>query len=305
MFGAERSGTTLLSMMVGAHPEIAVPLSPTGLWYRQFKSLPESFSTAEGTERVVNELLAHERIKLWDQQLDKEALLQKIEPGDFGSLVAAFHSEYANQCSKPYWASMDIASIDNMHLANRWLPTARFIHLVRDGRDVALSHQNYPYGFGNIVECARAWSNQVTLNLRMGAMIDSDRYLVLRYEDLILDTEKTLSRLCHFIGVEFAPAMLSYAASVERKVPKEKRTLWPALAEPPVTSKAGRWRAEMSRNQRILFEQLGGDLLRELGYETFEKIPRSITALVLELGYCLGQGHRLKRLRQRLGLQRG
>src|SRR3546814_5319164 len=45
-----------------------------------------------------------------------------------------------------------------MDLVNAWFGNARFLHIVRDGRDVALSHQTMPYGAGNIAECARAWA---------------------------------------------------------------------------------------------------------------------------------------------------
>jgi hypothetical protein len=300
MFGMDRSGTTLLTMMVGAHPDIAVPLSTTGMWYELAEHLPEDFSSLEGAIRVFDDILRHERIGLWDQRLDRDRMLAEIRPGDFGSIVAACHREYARSSGKPVWASMDISTLDNMHLANAWFPDARFVHIVRDGRDVALSHQGYRYGAGNIAEVAVKWEARVTRNLRMGAMLPAGRYHVLRYEDLILEPERTLRHLCEFIGVPFSTQMLQYQESVERKIPKDKMFLWPALSEPPKPAKVGRWAKEMTLAQRVLFEQRGGTLLRELHYETFAKPPRCLAAMLLEMWYCVGQGGRFKRLRQLL-----
>jgi hypothetical protein len=305
MFGLDRSGTTLLTMMVGAHSNIAVPLSTTGMWYDVALGLPEDFDSTEGAARVVDQILQHERIRLWDQRLDRERLIADVQPGDFGSVVAAFHREYGRQSGKPVWASMDISTLDNMHLVNAWFPDARFVHIVRDGRDVALSHQGYKYGAGNIAEVAVKWEARVTRNLRMGAMLPADRYYTLRYEDLVLSPEPTLRQLCKFIGVPFSSEMLDYQKSVDRKIPKDKMFLWPALNGPPKAEKVGRWKKEMTVAQRVLFEQRAGSLLRELGYETFSIPPRSVAAMLLETWYCIGQGGRFKRLRQILPANKG
>src|SRR5699024_4541478 len=113
------------------------------------------------------------------------------QPGNFGSVVSAVHREYARQHGKPFWANSDIATLDAMHLANGWFPNGRFLHIIRDARDVALSHQTMPFGAGNIAECALAWRHRVGQSLRMGAILGPSRYLAIRYEDLILEPETT------------------------------------------------------------------------------------------------------------------
>jgi len=306
LFGFERSGTTLLSMMVGAHPAIAVPLSTTGLWYRYWVRRKEygELKRKEDVERLVHDLLAEERIRLWDARLNIREVLDELPPGSFPAVVERFHSLYARAQGKPRWGNIDIATLDHMDIASQWFPNARFVHLVRDGRDVALSHKTMPYGASNPLECAERWAHRVTVNLKMGSILGRQRYLVVRYEDLILDTEATLRRLCSFIGVEYSPAMLEYPEAVSRKIPPERRWLWPVLDRAPVTSKAFRWKQEMSRSQRVVFEGVAGELLKELGYESFPVIPKLASAYLLELCYFLDRGGRLRRFRERLGLRR-
>src|SRR3546814_11348155 len=81
-------------------------------------------------------------------------LLAGLPVGDYGAVVARFHAAYAEAKGKPCWANVDIATLDHMDLVNSWFPQARFLHIIRAGRDVALSHQTMPYGAGNIAECS-------------------------------------------------------------------------------------------------------------------------------------------------------
>jgi len=306
LFGMERSGTTLLSMMVGAHPQLAVPLATTGMWFDFARRLADYNDLAQPAdlERLVDDVLAHERIRLWDAELDRARILEGLPPGDFGALVARVHAEYARAKGKAHWANIDIATLDHMELVNDWLPTARFVQIVRDGRDVALSHQTMPYGSGNIADCAQAWVARVGVNAKMGRILGPARYHALRFEDLVGDSEATLRKLCDFLGVPFDTAMLRYTEMVDEKIPEDRRWLWPSLNQPPQTSKVGLWRQRMSRPQRIVFEEIAGKALKDWGYETFERRPKSLCAYLLSLWYFVTQGGRLRRLGRRLGLNR-
>jgi len=306
LFGMERSGTTLLSMMVGSHPQIAVPLATTGMWI-DFGRRLASYGHLEREEdlvRLVDDVLAHERIKLWDAVLDRKLILEGLPLGDYGALLSRVHGEYARAKGKPYWANIDIATLDHMELVNEWLPTARFVQIVRDGRDVALSHQTMPYGSGNIADCAHAWAARVSVNAKMGRILGPERYCALRFEDLVGDSEKSLRRLCDFLGVAFDGAMLHYGAMVEEKIPHDRRWLWPSLNQPPQVSKLDLWRHAMTRSQRIVFEEIATATLRDWGYETFERRPKSARAYLLALWYFVTQGGRLRRLGRRLGVAR-
>lgn len=304
LFGMERSGTTLLSMMVGAHPQIAVPLSVTGMWYEFFANLKVRYNdlaSESDVGRLVDSVLAHERIRLWDSVLDRDRIHENCRTRDFGSVVAAVHGEYARQQGKPRWANIDIATLDSMHIANAWFPNGRFVHIIRDGRDVALSHQTMPYGAGNIAECAMAWDRRVGQNLRIGAVLGPSRYLAIRYEDLILEPQAALHRICEFLSVPFSPAMLEYRQTVERTIPTDKRWLWPEISKPPQRSRVGVWKTHMSPTQRTVFEWNAGDLLRELHYEAGTRSGRHPLAYLLELWYFLSRGGRWHRFKKQLG----
>lgn len=307
MYGMERSGTTLLSMMVGAHPNIAVPLAVAALWYEIAEEIPSTYNdlaSEQDRARLIGDLLAHPRILKWDAPLDEAKVRSQLEGGSFADVVAAFYRAYAAEKGKSHWAQMEIATLDNLPTAHEWFPSARFVHLVRDGRDVALSHQTMPYGSGNIAECAVAWDRRLSTNMALGRLLGPDQYHLLRYEDLIEKPEATLTGLCEFIGVPYNEAMLRYPEMVDAKIPEERRWLWPDIQKGPNADNLYRWRKNMTPAQRAVFEDYAGKLLEKLGYEVSEQAPGSIYPHILDLWYFLGRGARLKRLRRRFGLAR-
>jgi hypothetical protein len=149
-----------------------------------------------------------------------------------------------------------------------------------------------------------AWQHDLRVNLKMGAMLGPDRYRVVRYEDLVLDSEATLQSLCAFLGVEYSPLMLDYPSAVEEKVPVSRRWLWPTLGQAPVKSNAYRWKTHMSPTKRIVFESTARALLAELGYEVHPVLPRRLRAYGLESLYALDRGGRLQRIARKAGFGR-
>lgn len=300
LFGYPRSGTTLLSVIFAAHPDISVPFSTTGLWFRA-----QADSGAEAVETACDRLIDDERIRLWRTPLDPADVRARLGGSrSFAQVVRAFHSAYADAHGKPQWGNIDIATIDEMHTVNRWFPRARFVQIVRDPRDVVLSNLSIPYNVGNALDIARAWRARVGTNLRMGAMLPDHRYAVLRYEDLLQAPEASLRRVCGRIGVAFDPAMLDFQDQARRQIPDSRAWLWPKLQGPLAAQNAGRWRREMGAHTCALVERETAGLMAELGYAPAAGRTSRAGLLALESWYQLTAGNRGRRLARRLGLAR-
>ncbi len=300
LFGFERSGTTLLTMMTGAHPRLSCPLSVTGTWWHFLDRLDAfgGLATADDIARMVAEVAAHERLKLWNVPFDEAAIAAAVTPGDYASLVDAFHAAAARAEGKARWVNMDIPTLFRFEDVARAFGDARFVQIVRDGRDVALSFKGYRFGGLNALEIADRWSRATVAADRIGHALGPDRYLRIRYEDLIALPEQTLDRLCDFIGESYHPGMLDYAGDVSRKVPDATRDLWPVLDRPPQTDRIDRWRREMKTSERYVIEEAAGEALDRFGYErggTGFSAPGELRG-----AWCyLTRGARLKRLARR------
>ncbi len=287
LVGFQRSGTTMLRLMLNAHPDIGMPHDSAELWSGYQAKLPgyNDLRTPEDSRRMIEDLLAEPRIKAWQTELPKPMLLAQPLPDSFAGVMRRFHEAYLHAHGKRYWGDKNTGTLIELDRLNRLFPQCKFIHLLRDGRDCALSHlsKEYIYGYSNVLRCALEWREQVTLCRKMGAMLPAERFLELRYEDLLAEPERWLARICTFLGVAFSPAMLEYFKDVGSNVPDERRSLWPMIDQPPMQSNTYKWKTKMSPTDRAVFERIAGALLCDCGYET---LPAPVTAgRVRELWY--------------------
>jgi Sulfotransferase family len=284
--GVGRSGTTLLRLMLDAHPEMAVPPETHFL-----PPLIDSFSRLRVTpERVADAIETAPQSGWLESGLDRGELLEElrtIKPLNAPDSIRAFYRLYARRAGKERWGDKTPRYVTALAKIGRAVPEARFVHVIRDGRDVALSTNR------RLVELrgsrpvpaermAKRWRHRILSARRVASV--AERYLELRYEDLVLDTEPTLRRVCEFIELDLDPAMLAYhERAVERlqemnreRQRASRRTLsgeermqaHAMTAKPPQAARVEVWRTEMDTDYRRDFERFAGDLLAELGYET-------------------------------------
>lgn len=210
------------------------------------------------------------RVVDWEIPLDKvRARLRDGMP--VGEAIGTVYAVYAEEQGKPRWGDKTPMYMQNLRLLERLFPDALYVHLIRDGRDAALSflalpggivtetwmHPTTPAGF------ACQWRSEVVAARRLGARVGRRRYIEVRYEDVVADVESALRGICDFAGLEYEPAMSDYAGNVDvSEKPHQQR-----LMQPP-TKGIRNWRAQMSPNDVAAFEHVAGDLLQELGYDT-------------------------------------
>ena len=177
------------------------------------------------------------------------------------------YAAYAAQDGKRRYGDKTPTAVLRMDLISAALPEARFIHIVRDGRDVALSVLGRPWGPGTITRAALWWKRAVIEGRRSARRLGPTRYVEVRYESLVSDPEPLVGSLAEFAGLVFRDEMLRY---YEREV--FLRGLDPsgtghARLRLPPTPGLRDWRSQMAPEDVGQFEGLAGGLLEELGYE--------------------------------------
>jgi hypothetical protein len=275
--GLGRSGTTLLRLMLDAHPQMAVP-PETGFIPR--------VAGLEG-ERLRNRFFrVMTRQPAWPDygipaEVFREAL-RKIEDFTVAEGVRCFYETYAARRGKVRYGDKTPPYRTHMPLIDSLLPEARFVHLIRDGRDVALSRRGLWFEGGeSIAEIARVWLEEVESARSGGRSVR--HYLEVRYEDLVVAPESELRRICDFVELHFESAMLRYhegaAARLSeigdrvardgtvRSTREQRLATLESSMRPPDAGLAGRWKQDMAEEDRAEFVRVAGELLRELGYE--------------------------------------
>jgi Sulfotransferase family len=260
--------------MLDAHSQLAIPPETN------FAVMLKAFDR-DGAGAAVE---AAVRSRHWgDFAIPAEDFARRVavaQPAEFGDLLRSFYTLYAERRGKCRWGDKSPYYVWRMKKIRYLLPEARFVHIIRDGRDVALSTVPLWFGPDTVAGVAEHWLQTLAVARRQAR--DLPFYVEVKYEDLVRDPAATLRRLCGFLELEWEESMLDYHRSAERRMAAEtadweladrviardeRLDIHRGLARPPATDRIGRWREEMSSTDLSAFESVAGKTLAGLGYE--------------------------------------
>jgi hypothetical protein len=305
----------LMRALLDSHPELAVP--PESYFVVTLAHLRELYETSDGlaVESVAADLMRHRRFKRWDvPETELREALARSAPASYVDAIRAVYSLYARRQGKRRYADKTPKYVEDLRLLGELFPEAVFVHIVRDGRDVALSYLDVEWGPNSLIEAARRWRHRVSLGRDAGAALGPERYMELRYEDLVADPDRELRRTCGFISLEFDPAMFEYVDRAEDFIaPNIHPEAHRGMTRPP-TQGMRDWRTQMASDDVAKFELVAGKLLAELGYERRTDggaealrdvdLRPDVEDLMAEVAALKGRVDRLTRRRARAARQR-
>jgi hypothetical protein len=264
ILGVRRSGTTLLRVMLDRNPELAVPDESYFI-----PQLADRHAGKIDPDAFVDDLRRIPTLLEW--AVDAEDVRRRLRPGmPVGDAIGAVYESYAAAHGKPRWGDKTPMYMRHLALLERLFPEARYVHLIRDGRDAALSFLQMPDGVvtktwahpTTVADFACQWRTEVEAAQALGGRVGTSRYLEVRYEDLVESPERHLEDITEFAGLAYDPAMLGYAGQVDLTGKPHQQS----LGRPP-TPGLRNWRRDLGADEVRSFEAVAGELLQSLGYE--------------------------------------
>jgi Sulfotransferase family len=271
--GCPRSGTTLLRRMLDAHPDLA--MTPETHW------IPKLLERGRGVTReglvsneVVDEVVGCANFDRMGIDRDAVAsLLRPDEPLRYADFVRGFFDLYGRVRGKRLVGDKTPGYVRRLPILNDLFPAARFVHLIRDGRDVVLSALGWrrapslaarhpTWSTHPVPTAALWWERHVRAGRDAVPAIGSGRYFEVRYETLVADPRREARRLCAFLELPFDDAMVRFHEGRKR----DEDGLSAKKAWLPPTPGLRNWETEMSPEDVERFEAAAGELLDELGY---------------------------------------
>lgn len=270
--GSGRSGTTLIRAMFDSHPDMAVP--------DESNFVPRFGRTRQRFERpwgFASAVFLHDLFRQsWFRQsgISHETAWKAFDsrpPADLPAAIREVFALYARLHGKSRYGDKTPNYVLHLPLLAELFPEARFVHVIRDGREVALSLLDVGFGPRTMAQAALQWRERVELGLAFGREVGPSRCRQVRYEDLLEDPGETVASLCDFVGLQFDSVMLQYFERAESIVSSDVYK-YRSVRLPP-TKNLRDWRSQMSKRDLALFETIAGDLLEEAGYERGVRRP--------------------------------
>jgi hypothetical protein len=247
--GCPRSGTTLLTQLLkesrwGCRSE-------SHFIAKYYKRLPRygDLEVAENRAKLLKDILGERPVMQWKLGIDPAEFTRDPATADYPTLVDRLCTARVNKWGLTAWGDKTPHYIFEMHLLDRLFPEALFLNVIRDGRDVALSLLEKPWGPKNTYACAAFWARCTMETPALRRLRQTERLMDVRYEQLLAEPEKTMRAIYEFLGEPFDAEKLGPMLSGVKRDNFDK------------------WRREMSARQLRTFEGVAGDTLERLGYE--------------------------------------
>lgn len=277
--GAPRSGTTLLQFRLRNHPRISLPTGESHFFiplYRNQNNFGD-LSQLENIRSVLSAMYTQSpdflEGDLHGLKFNTDNLAKQLHAEGrhtMPAIISGLFEKNAQGEGKSRWG--DKTPYYAMHISKliEWFPDAQIVHLIRDGRDVALSlfgrqHDFFVY---NSYFAAEYWATYVERGHTLGSHLESWQYLEMRYEDFLDNPEGSMKTLCNFLGEDYSDTLFDFQST-------DDPGKTPLVHQPIKVDNAGKWRSKMTSRQIRAFESVAGTTLRQFGYElsTVSKPP--------------------------------
>jgi len=248
LVGSERSGTTLLRLMLNFHPQVT--------WLNEFEYAVSMMSAAgdyPDLQDYYSWLDTHRIFRMSKMTIDRSL--------SYPELVNNFLQQRMDTFNKPIIGATVHHHYDQ--LLKIW-PDAKFIHVVRDPRAVSRSCVVQGWA-GNVWVGLDRWIEAESIWDRLSPKLATENKLELYYQDIVGKNLAVLDQVCRFIGVEYSEKMLDYVHTTDYKLPD------PKLID--------NWQRKLTKQQIQLVEARVGDKMVERGFAHSEHAPLELSAL--------------------------
>ena len=263
--GLDRCGKTTMSAFLASHSRIAIPTVGSNMWTYFFGQYGD-LADAENLDRCLAAMMSYKHVRTL--QPDAERIRREFQAGPhtYARLFSLFLIHFAERAGKPRWGAQTgliERYADQLFEAYDGLT---IIHMLRDPRDrYWASLERWPDGQGRAGGATARWQYSTRLAERHVERYPG-RYLIVRFEDLVADTEPTLRRVCAFLGEDFEDTMLDMASA-----PKHRRRLTegsPQANGATVLSDThiGRFRGNVPGAELAFMQLHAGRRMRRYGY---------------------------------------
>lgn len=253
VLGCPRSGTTFLASLLEP-TDYGKPFETHFItkYYKELRKYGD-LNDKKNAARILKDILNERPVMQRNLAIDVDQYIDKIGTLQYNTISDSICRNIAKNKGFRAWGDKTPHYLLDIDIIYKLFPDSKFIYIVRDGRDVALSLLKRPWGPNNTLYCAELWKRYNAETPTLKQIKQDGNLFELRYEDLIDDAERLSVNMYSFLN---QPYNESVVIELIKKVKKYNYN---------------KWQTEMSVRQIKLFENIAANTLTKFGYKTQHK----------------------------------
>ncbi len=285
---SERSGSNFITKLMNGHPRICGPapkhlINPVARNLFRYKNI----NNPENWEFLLKDItnLLNSKFSVWKKDFTYEDLKGISDVGDISTLIKNIFYSEARANGKQHVFIKENHIYEFVLFLENYYPEAKYIYLVRDPRDMALSWKKNPIHPGGVVNAAKQWKFDQQKNLFIHNILKyKNKSYLITYEELIKDTENVLIHLMDFMGLPYDRKMLTFYEDELTKMNSQKQVAWENLSKPVISNNRGKYLKELTLNEIKIIEKICYYEMLNIGYSPGHKLEEleSVTDFKIE-----------------------
>jgi len=270
MIGTQRSGSNLLRLMLNQLGDVSAPHPPHIL--ERFIPLLPAYNDLNNPLNFyalvsdVCKLIEFNPVPWTGLNINASVIIERCKKPLLTEIFRVIYEMRAESENAVIWVCKSLVNIRFANLLEENEVKPLYIHLFRDGRDVALSFKKAVVGEKHIYNISKQWKEEQEASLLLAEQLGETRVLKVCYENLITDPEKELRKICDFIGSEYNSTALEYYHSEESHKTALSGAMWQNVQKPVISDNFNKFKTELKSEDILLFELVAGGTLEKLGY---------------------------------------
>ncbi len=275
VIGTQRSGTNLLRLILNQLDEISAPHPPHIL--KTFLPIIGNYgdlSLEANFKRLIADvcLWVESNPVPWLIDLSVEEVFNRSRTRTIYEIFKIIYELKQEAEQAKAWCCKSTFNVHYFNEIEQEGIHPLYIHLYRDGRDVALSFQKAIVGPKHVYFIAQEWVADQLAAFQVREKVPSERFLAISYEDLIHEPRKVIKSICNRLGLAYNEDLLHYYDSKESVLTAEAGEMWQNVKKPIINNNSGKYLSQMPTEEIEIFEQVAGEMLKKLGYPVHTKI---------------------------------
>ena len=270
IIGTERSGTNLLRLLLNTHSHITIPHPPHIMKnFFRLEPLYGDLSVDVNFKKLIIDVVKMVELHPypWEVRLDKEKIFREARERNLISIFFCAYNQHLESTHKIRWGCKSTFMIYHVALIRHYYPLAKFIYMVRDGRDVAASAKKSIFNRYCVYYTANLWKKEQQIGMYWLSALSQDNIILVKYEDILRNPAEAVKSVCFFLDEPYEENMLNFFHTEEAKKSGSISISWANTSKSIMKSNFNKFNTELKESEIRLFEAIAGE---ELGYFSYQ-----------------------------------